>query len=114
MSCRRKLPDCDAPRLISHDTWPPTGFGVPSSSLVAYLKNDATSRKAAKPIPRTYASFDVKTTWYRSFGLKPPLTQICVGAGVPGNRLSALHFAHAQSVLATFALPMIFSSVLPP
>ena len=40
------------------------GFAVPSSSLVAYLKNDATSRKAAKPIPRTYASFDVKTTWY--------------------------------------------------
>src|SRR5258706_4265766 len=97
---------------MTHDTWPLTGLPVPSSSLVAYLKNDATSRKAAKPIPRTYASFDVKTTWYRSFGLKPPLTQICVGSGVPGNGFSALHFAHAQSLLATFASPMIFPSIV--
>jgi len=40
------------------------------------------------------------------------LTQICVGSGVPGNGLSALHLAHAQSVDATFCSPTIFPSVV--
>ena len=41
---------------------PANGFAVPESSLVAYLKNAATSRHAAKPIPRMYGSFAVYTT----------------------------------------------------
>jgi hypothetical protein len=62
MNARRKLPDCETPRLITQDTFPATGFGVPTSSFVAFLKKVATSRKAAKPIPSTYGSFAVNTT----------------------------------------------------
>src|SRR5215510_9180967 len=57
-----------------------------------------------------YASFEVNTTWYNSFGSKPPFTQICVGSGVPGNGFSAVHFAHAQSPGAIFFSPVIFPS----
>src|SRR6185503_19991653 len=98
MNARRKLPDCERPLLITHDTFPATGLGVPSSTCFAFLKNAATSRNAAKPIPRTYGAFAVYTTWYSSLESNPFFRQIRVGSGVPGNGLAALHFAHANSV----------------
>src|SRR6266446_6533605 len=100
MNDRRKLPDCELPLEIAHVTFPATGFGVPPSSCFAFLKKEATSRNAAKPIPRTYGSFAVNTTWYSSFSSKPFLRQISVGSGVPGKGFAAVHFAQAQSVLA--------------
>src|SRR5262245_41496778 len=66
-------------------------------------------------MPSTGGSFAVKATTYISFGSKPPLTQICVGSGVPGNGLSALHFANAQSVdlisVSPSTLPFVYSAV---
>src|SRR5262245_66388029 len=66
-------------------------------------------------MPSTGGSFAVKATTYISFGSKPPLTQICVGSGVPGNGLSALHFANAQSVdlisVSFSTLPFVYSAV---
>src|SRR3954464_7550836 len=108
MNARRKLPDCETPLAATHDTLPATGFGVPMLSCAALLKKVATSRNAAKPIPRTYGSFAVNASWYSSFGSKPFFRQICVGSGVPGNGLVALHFAHAQSVLGIVVVaPMV-------
>ena len=55
-SCRSaltKLPDCETPRPMTHETCVATGFGVPLSSCFAFLKNEAMSRNAAKPIPST-------------------------------------------------------------
>src|SRR5688572_23355604 len=105
------LPDCDWPRVAAHCTWPASGFAAPVESAVSFLKNEATSRKAAKPRPNTGGSCAVKETWYISFGSKPPLTQSCVGSGVPGNGLSALHFANAQSVDAITRSPSTRPSV---
>src|SRR5262252_9110575 len=110
MKARRKLPDCETPLAATQDTFPATGFGVPLSSFAAFLKNVATSRNAAKPIPRTYGSLAVNANWYSSFGSKPFLRQICVGSGVPGNGLVALHFAHAQSVLGIVVVAPIVPS----
>jgi hypothetical protein len=65
------------------------------SSCSSYLKNDATSRSAAKPIPNTYGSLAVKITLYASAGLNPFFMQICVGSGVPGKGFVALQLAQA-------------------
>jgi hypothetical protein len=62
---RRKLPDCDTPRAMLCVTRPAIGLGVPSSSALAVRKNVAASRHAAKPMPSTYGSAAVYTTWYR-------------------------------------------------
>ena len=45
------------PRLINPGHPVRHGLGVPGSSLFRVLKNDATSRKAANPIPSTYGSW---------------------------------------------------------
>ena len=41
---------------------PASGFAVPVESAFSFLKNEATSRKAAKPMPSTGGSFAVKAT----------------------------------------------------
>src|SRR5262245_44336223 len=97
MNERRKFPDWERPRLMTQLTLPATGFAVPAPSCLARLKKAATSRNAAKPIPSTYGSFAVNTTWYSRAGSKPFLRQISVGSGVPGNGFSGVHLAHAQS-----------------
>ena len=59
-----KVPDCELPRVMTHLTLPASGFAVPRSSAVAFLKNDAASRNAAVPTVRTRTeSCDLKTTW---------------------------------------------------
>src|SRR5687767_11819174 len=97
-----------------HETCLATGLTVPTLSFSTLRKKDATSRNAANPIPSTYGSCAVKTTWYSRDGSNPPFTQICVGSGVPGKGFSALQRAHAQSLLATVRSPLIFPSIVSP
>src|SRR5581483_6369892 len=76
---RVKFPDCDEPRMISLLTMPAIGFGVPKSSVLAYLKKEPTSRKAAVPAPRTYGSFALYTSWYSLLPSKPFFRQRLTG-----------------------------------
>ena len=94
---RRKLPDCEMPRVMLCVTSLAIGLGVPASSANALLKNAPTSRHAAKPMPSTYGSAAVNTTWYSRVASKPFFRQICVASGVPGNGWAASQRAHAQS-----------------
>ena len=93
------------PRVMLCFIVPEIGFCVPASSALDRLKNEATSRHAANPMPKTYGSAEVNTTWYRRVASKPFFRQICVGSGVPGNGLAASHFAQAQSVEAMATSP---------
>jgi hypothetical protein len=45
-----------------HETCLASGFGVPSSSAAAFLKNDAMSLNAAKPTPSNGGLLAVNTT----------------------------------------------------
>src|SRR5688572_23966782 len=100
-NARRKLPDCELPRASTQLILPATGLATAGccESCISFLKNDAKSRNAAKPIPSTYGSCAVKTTWCTLLAAKPPFTQICVGSAVPGKGLVALQLAQAQSPL---------------
>src|SRR6266478_2062571 len=112
MKVLTKWPDCEVPRLTDQEIPPANGLGVPMSSCSSYLKNDATSRNAAKPIPSTYGSLAVKITLYASAGSNPFFMQICAGSSVPGKGFVALQLAHAQSVLGTVAAPVTAPSTL--
>src|SRR6476661_3704461 len=112
MNARRKLPDCDAPRAITHDTLRANGLGVPASSRSACRKNAAMSLKAANPMPSTYGSLAVNTTWYSSFGSNPCFKQIRVASGVPGKGFAVEHRAHAQSLDGIVIVDPIFPSIV--
>src|SRR5712691_5655387 len=49
-------------------------------------------------MPYTFGSFAVYTSSYKYAGLKPPLRQIFLGSGAPGNGV-LLQSANAHSVL---------------
>ena len=66
-----RLRDAAARRSIAPRRRPDSR--VPASSCVCVLKNDATSRNAAKPIPSTYGSCAVNTTWYRQLRVEAVL-----------------------------------------
>ncbi len=83
-----------------------TGLAVPTSSTTAVLKKWPTSRQAAMPTPSSSGSLALKLTMYSLAGSKPPLTQICVGSGVPGKGSVALQLAQAQSLLGTTTSPI--------
>src|SRR5204863_6343830 len=91
---RRKFPDWEMPRVMLYRMAPATGL----SADLSLLKKSGTSRHAAKPMPSTYGSDAVYTTWYMRVGSKPFFRQIWPGSGVPGNGLPASQRAQAQSL----------------
>src|SRR5262245_25849940 len=91
-----------------------SGLCVPWSSTSAVLKNTATSRQAAKPLPRTYGSCAVNTTWYSRLGSNPDFRQSCVGSGVAGNGVLASQRAQAQSPAAIVTSPRTPTASLSP